>query len=204
MPDALNAETTATPGHMAREEGAAHSLLLSTLRRFPRPDRARIGAYVRFAEVQRRYPEYHAFLSAHRCWLAAVDRALSTAASEFDVPVRAFTERQPELPEGLASPEGSIAKIRNRAQALGYLYVSEAFRLGGRVLSRELGTSAVGHDDDGPAPKSSPADRPWQRLAFALEAARPEEHLAVLAAASALFTAWERWIAPLRSLLETH
>ena len=111
MPDALNAETSSTPGQMAREEGAAHSLLLSTLRRFPRPDRARIGAYVRFAEVQRRYPEYHAFLSAHRCWLAAVDRALSAAASEFDVPVRAFTERQPELPLGLAPPEDSIAKI---------------------------------------------------------------------------------------------
>jgi heme oxygenase len=60
----------------------------------------------------------------------------------------------------------------------------------------------VGHDDDGPTSPAGQGDRPWRRLVDALEAARPEEHLAVLAAASALFAAWGRWIAPLRARLE--
>jgi heme oxygenase len=194
MPNAVAVEAIPTT--------EAHSLLLSALRRTPRPDRARIAAYARFAEGRGRYPAYHAFLAAHRCWQAALDRALAAAAPSLDLPLPASSDRPPELQPGIAAPEQSIAPIRSRAQALGYLYVAEAFRLGGRVLARELGIAAVGHDDDGPGSAARAGERPWHRLADVLEDARPEEHLGVLAAASALFAAWGRWIAPLRAGLE--
>jgi heme oxygenase len=202
MPDTATVEAVTSPTRKSDGDASIHSLLLSALRRNPRPDRARIAAYVRFAEEQARYPVYHSFLVAHRCWLAALDRALSAAARDHDLPFPSPADRPPELPPGLTTPLQSIGPILNRAQALGYLYVAEAFRLGGRVLCRELGKAAVGHDDDGPTSPAGQGDRPWRRLVDALEAARPEEHLAVLAAASALFAAWGRWIAPLRARLE--
>lgn len=175
---------------------------LAALRRTTRPDRARVAAYLSFAHHQTKYPEYHEFSSAHRCWLAALDHALTEAERDYDLPPRSSRDRPAEPQPGLALPEVRIPPIRSHAQALGYLYVSEAFRLGGRVLSRELGSFGVSHEDDGEAPPARAGMDPWHRVARAIGGALPEECKAIIESASTLFSDWERWIAPCRARLE--
>ena len=160
--------------------------LLVALRRSVRPDRSRVAAYVSFARSPGAWADYGGFLARHRAWLAALDGALAPRLPEIAV--------SPDRPAEAGAP-GAIAPARSRAEALGYLYVREAFRLGSEALSRALGGPGQGPAED-PAAEVPPR-RSWRELVRALgEVESPEEQAEVLEGARAAFAAWERRLAP--------
>jgi len=160
--------------------------LLVALRRTVRPDRSRVAAYVSFARSPGAWADYGGFLARHRAWLAALDGALAAHLPEIAV----SSDRTAE-----AGAPGAIPPARSRAEALGYLYVREAFRLGSEALSRALGGPGQASAEDPSA--EVPARRSWQDLVRALgEVLAPEEQAEVLEGARAAYAAWERRLAP--------
>jgi heme oxygenase len=158
--------------------GSRPSLLLA-LRRAVRPDRARVATYETMALQPAGWASYAEFLQGHRAWLAALDRALVEAGEVH--PVAPLLDGAPQ-PGEVATAE-AIAPPRTRAQALGYLYVFEAFRLGCSVLARRI-------RGFGQAPEH--AGRPWGALVKALGRVPPEDHAAVVQGAREAFAQWER------------
>jgi heme oxygenase len=160
--------------------------LLRALRDAARPDRARVAAYVRFAQGPGGWNDYREFLNSHRSWLAGLDRALAEATSA-GLPGAARSPL-PELEnDGARVPPLPLSPPRSRAQALGYLYVLEAFRLGSEVLRRHLDASGGAH-------KASQS-RAWSELIRTLKGVPQEDHRAVVESARDLFLGWERWLA---------
>jgi heme oxygenase len=157
--------------------------LLRQLRHAARPDRARVAAYIRFAQGPGGWGEYREFLANHRSWLAGLNRALADA-----LPAVEARGPLPELEnEGARVPALPLTPPKSRAQALGYLYVLEAFRLGSEVLRRSLQTPGEARRQD--------RSRPWDDLVHALRGVPPEDQPTVVASARDLFLAWERWLA---------
>jgi heme oxygenase len=150
--------------------------LLLALRRATRPDRARVAAYASLVRSPAGWEAYSEFLAGHRAWLDALERAL-TGSGAAHHPLRDGADARPgEAVEEIPAP-------RTRAEALGYLYVLEAFRLGCSVLARRLG---------GGAAEPASAGRPWGELAPQLGSVPPEEHGAVVQGALDAFAGWER------------
>ena len=162
--------------------------LLGALRRTVRPDRSRVAAYVSFARSPGAWADYGGFLARHRAWLAALDGALAPRLPEVaSSPARAG--------EAAAAAAGALPPARSRAEALGYLYVREAFRLGSEALSRALGGPGQETAEDPEA--EVPARRSWRELVRALaDVAAPDEQAEVLEGARSAFAAWERRLAP--------
>jgi heme oxygenase len=163
--------------------------LLVALRRAARPDRARVAAYMSFARCPASWAEYGGFLVRHRAWLTALDGALVEGLP--GAPPAPGEEGDRAAPD--VGP-GSLPPARNRAQALGYLYVREAFRLGSEVLSRRI-QGAVESPAEAPAGER-PARRSWYELVRALWGAGPEEQAEVLESARLAYSAWERRLGP--------
>ncbi len=150
--------------------------LLVALRRTPRPDRARVAAYVSVLQRQAGWEAYAEFLAAHRAWIDGLDRALATAGAP----------HQPlaDGPQGAPPAEG-IAPPRTAAHALGYLYVLEAFRLGYAVLARRIRGLAESLGE------RREVDAAWKELARLLTEVSAGEHAAVLQGARDAFADWE-------------
>jgi heme oxygenase len=166
----------ASPDRSSQDPRRSSPLLLA-LRRALRPDRARVEAYVSLVERQAGWEAYASFLAAHRAFTDALGQALDVAGA----PHRAL--RDGPRTDGTPEP---LPEARSPAQALGYLYVLEAFRLGWAVLARRargLGESKAERDEAG---------RAWAELARALEAMPTEEHATVLQGARDAFAQWER------------
>lgn len=162
--------------------------LLVTLRRATRPDRARVAAYASLYRCPAGWEAYAEFLTGHRAWLDALDRALAGSGAAHR-PLRdgAAAEQSPAAEE-LPAP-------RSRAHALGYLYVYEAFRLGCSVLARRLRSL------DAPADAAAEDGRPWSELVGQLARVPVDEQGAVVQGALDAFTEWERRLgAPLARL----
>jgi heme oxygenase len=174
------------PGDLATTTARAAPLLVA-LKRTARPDLARLNAYNRLAPRPGR-PDYRTFVDRHQRWLAGLDRALADAAASYDLPVAG-----PRLDAGAAEP-APIAPVTSRAQGLAYLYVFEAFRLGCRVLLRQLRAIGVDVGASGPrlAEIGGGAERAWLELSQALRRAAADEYGAVLESARTLFAEWER------------
>lgn len=151
--------------------------LLVALRRTPRPDRARVAAYVSLLQRQAGWDAYAEFLAAHGAWIDGLDRALEKAGA----PHRPLRDGTPA-----ARPPEEIAPPRTRAHALGYLYVLEAFRQGYAVLARRIRglSESSGERRD--------ADGAWKELARELAGVPPAEYGAVLQGARDAFGDWER------------
>lgn len=163
--------------------------LLLALRRTARPDQARVAAYVNSTLHPAGGPEYRAFLAVHERWLEALGEVLSAAAADHALP---FPGRPPAA-EPSARPSGvNISPAVSRWQALGYLYVFEAFRLGGRVLARHARNLRIALDDAGSA--GAAAREGWGALVRSLWSVPREEHAAVVQGAQDLFAAWEDWL----------
>ncbi len=160
--------------------------LLVALRRMVRPDRARVAAYLNFASSPARWAEYGGFLARHRAWLGALDRALGEGP-----PVEPGNPAGSDA--GTGGPE-SLAAPRNRAQALGYLYVREAFRLGSEVLSRRIHGAGEGPAEAVAGEVSS--RRSWRELVRALWGVGPEDQQEVLESARAAYSAWQGRLSP--------
>ena len=159
--------------------------LLVALRRAMKPDRSRVAAYASLERRPSAWADYGGFLARHRDWLHALDGALSPF-------LRDLAAARPAPGE---PGDPLLAPARTRAEALGYLYVREAFRLGSEVLSRALGGRGPGSAED-PAAEVS-ARGSWSELVQALRAvAAPEEQAEVLAGARAAYAAWERRLGP--------
>ncbi len=177
--------------------------LLLELRQSTRPDHARVMAFVTFASRPGGSSEYREFLSIHYGWILALDRRLQEAARQHALP---FSGRRLPLldrdlfmlavPPERATVEADIPAPRSRAEALGYLYVYEGFRLGCRVLARQA--RALGVDPERGAGflrgLGAGTGDAWRALVAALGRVPPEEHAAVVAAARALFERWEEWL----------
>ncbi len=166
--------------------------LLLALRRAVRPDRARVAAYLSLTRSPAGWAAYTEFLAIHRGWIAALARMLAEAG--YDV-------RGP-LPDGAdafdaAEPAGTASALpppRSNAEALGYAYVFEAFRLGCAVLARRIrGLAEL--PGGSPPPDASGQAGPPPALIRALAHVTLEEHAAVLQAAQEAFSAWERGLA---------
>jgi heme oxygenase len=156
---------------------------LRQLRRVARPDRARVAAYIQFSQGPEGWGDYREFLANHRAWLAGLDRALAEAPP--GLPSLESRGPLPELEsEGALTQALPLSPPRSPAQALGYLYVLEAFRLGSEVLRRHL--KAQGE------PQKAGWRRPWGELVRALSFVPPEDQPAVVESARDLFSAWER------------
>lgn len=146
--------------------------------------------------------EYREFLAIHHGWIAALDRCLEAAADRFRVPFSG--RRLPHLDRdlfALAVPScgrSGVAVIpspRSRGEALGYLYVSEGFRLGCRVLTRGVKRLGVGESGAAFVRGLGAGTRgAWMRLVHELARVPPEEHAAVVASARELFGHWEEWL----------
>ncbi len=151
--------------------------LLVALRRTPRPDRARVAAYVNVLQRQAGWDGYAQFLAAHRAWIDGLDRALAKAGAP----------HQPlaDGPQGGEPAEG-IAAPRTTAHALGYLYVLEAFRLGYAVLARRIRGLAESLGE------RREVDAAWKELARLLTAVPAGDHAAVLQGARDAYADWER------------
>ncbi len=178
-------------------------VLLLELRRSTRPDHARVAAFVGFARRPGGLAEYRDFLAIHHGWIASLDRRLGEAAAEYGLPFSG--PRLPQLdrdcfmlaiPCAARSGRARIPRIRTRAQAMGYLYVYEGFRLGCRVLARHVKRMGF-------APESGAAwvtglghgnRQCWDRLVRALARVPPEEHAAVVESAKELFQRWGDWL----------
>jgi heme oxygenase len=161
--------------------------LLRALRNAARPDRARVAAYTRFAQGPGGWGQYREFLANHRSWLAGLDRALAEA-SRAGLPASTSRSPLPELESaGARVPALPLSPPQSRAQALGYLYVLEAFRLGSEVLQRNLEASRGAH-------KAS-RSHAWSELIRTLAGVPQEDHQAVVQSARDLFLGWERWLA---------
>jgi heme oxygenase len=164
--------------------------LLLTLRRLARPDRARVAAYSFLAGHPAAGLAYGQFLVAHRAWIAALDRVLDEAG----VP-SSSAHAQDDLAPDEAGPAGLAEAIppaaRTRAEALGYLYVREAFRLGCSALARRL-RGTLGEA----APAVRPSAQPWRQLVRSLGQVPPEQHAEVLVGARQAFAAWSTWLGP--------
>jgi heme oxygenase len=174
-------------GDLATTTARAAPLLVA-LRRTARPDLARLNAYAQLASRPAGGPEYRAFVDLHQRWLAGLDRALADAARPYSLPLAG-----PRLGAGPTEP-AAIAPVTSRAQGLAYLYVFEAFRLGCRVLVRQLRAVGVDVSAGGAllAEVGAGAERAWLELSNALRRAAAEEYGAVLESARALFAEWER------------
>jgi heme oxygenase len=168
--------------------------LLLTLRRAARPDRVRVAAYLSVSERSAGWTPYTEFLVLHRAWIASLDRVLAEAGvhapsplPDAAAPLDAGTDAAGPGSQGATD----LAPPRTRAEALGYLYVLEAFRLGCSVLARRIRGSAEPGAGAGP----------WGELVTALSAVPPEDHPAAVQAAKEAFAAWERRLAgPLGTL----
>ena len=179
--------------HALRTKGSPSTLLLAALRRAARPDRARIDAYLSLERRPCDWAAYAEFLTAHRRFVAALDRAL----------VQAGTETRRPLPDGARPPsteeEGAdplyLPSPRKAAHALGYLYVLESFGLGCAVLSRRIrGRSEPG----GPAAGTEHgASRAFRELLAKLREVPAEDQLAVIEGAQEAFAAWQDRLSPL-------
>ena len=147
--------------------------LLGALRRAARPDRARVAAYAGLAEAG--LATYADFLSLHREWIAGLARGLAEAGVAIRLPL-------PDAEGAAFTPAGGETKHlpppRSRAQALGHLYVLEAFRLGCSVLERRVRGRSAGEG------------RWWDELARQLGAVPAEEHTAVVEGARDAFAEW--------------
>jgi heme oxygenase len=170
--------------------------LLLALRRAARPDRARVAAYVSLTRRPAGRAAYTEFLALHRAWIASLDRVLAEAGAAPagplpDAPDEA-EERGAPIPRAPAeaSPAG-LPVPRTWAQALGYRYVLEAFRLGCSVLARRIGGRAR---SEGPA-DAVEAHRSWEDLVRALGRVPPEDHPAVIQSAREAFSGWEQRLA---------
>lgn len=164
----------ASPTNDPADAGRWPALLIA-LRRTPRPDRARVAAYVSLLQRQAGWEAYADFLAAHRAWIDGLDRALSA------VPHRPLRDGPPGSP---AAEE--IAPPRTRSHALGYLYVLEAFRQGYAVLARRIRGLAESTGE------RREADGAWRELARQLSAVPSSEQAAVLQGARDAFGDWER------------
>lgn len=152
-------------------------VLLVALRRTPRPDRARVAAYVSLLQRKAGWEAYSDFLAAHRAWIDGLDRVLSGACPPRP-PLR-------DGPQG-ARPTEEIAPPRTPAHALGYLYVLEAFRQGYAVLARRVRGLTDSSDE------RKEADGAWKELASQLAGVAPIEYAAVLQGARDAFADWEQ------------
>jgi len=159
--------------------------LLVALRRTVRPDRSRVAAYVGFARSPGAWADYGGLLSRHGSWLGALDSILARWLPE---------AAGPAGPADEAAAAGIVEPPRTRAEAIGYLYVREAFRLGEQVLWRALGGSSQAAAAEPGA--VAPARSSWRDLVRALRSVGPDEHGEVLAGARAAHAAWERRLAP--------
>jgi heme oxygenase len=168
--------------------------LLVALRRAARPDRVRVAAYVSLSRRPASWDAYNGFLAAHGAWLSWLDQALVEAGAATHGPL------PDAVPGRAAEGAAGIPRPRTRAQALGYLYVLEAFRLGCSVLARRIRGLAGGAE--GPiSQEQTTAVRPWGELRHALESVPPEEHPAVIESARQAFSAWEQRLSrPLEAL----
>lgn len=177
--------------------------LLMELRRATRPDHARVVAYVGFARRPGGWTEYQEFLAIHHGWIAALDRRLGEAARIHGLP---FSGRRLPLldrdlfmaavPYAASTARANILPVRSRAEALGYLYVYEGFRLGCRVLSRQARRIGVEPGNGGAllAGLGSGTREAWLRLVAALGRIPLAEHAAVIESATELFHRWEDWL----------
>lgn len=178
--------------------------LLAELRRSTRPDHARVMAFVSFARRPGGWTEYREFLAIHYGWIAALDRRLQEAAATYELP---FSGRRLPLldrdlfmlaiPPEHATVEADIPAPRSRAQAIGYLYVYEGFRLGCRVLARQA--RALGADPERGAGFLSglgggTTGRAWRDLVNVLARVPLAQHAEVIASARELFERWEAWL----------
>jgi heme oxygenase len=169
----------ASPTTNSADAGRWPALLIA-LRRTPRPDRARVAAYVSLLQHQTGWEAYAEFLAGHRAWIDGLDRALS----EVGAPHRPLQDGPPGPPASEAIPPP-----RNRAHALGYLYVLEAFRQGYAVLARRIRGLAESSSE------RHEADGAWKELARQLAAVPSSEQAAVLQGARDAFADWERRMA---------
>lgn len=177
--------------------------LLLELRRSTRPDHARVAAFVGFARRPAGWAEYRDFLAIHHGWIAALDQRLLEAAEEHDLPFSG--RRLPQLdrdcfmmaiPRVATTTLANIPRLETRAQALGYLYVYEGFRLGCRVLSRQVRRMGIAPENGAAwVTGLGPANREcWRRMVEMLARVPPEEHAAVIESAKDLFQRWGDWL----------
>jgi heme oxygenase (biliverdin-IX-beta and delta-forming) len=177
--------------------------LLIALRKSTRPDHARVAAFVSFGRRPGGWAEYKVFLAIHHGWIAALDQRLLDAARLYGLP---FTGRllpildrdlfMAAVPYSATTAPANILPVRSRAEALGYLYVYEGFRLGCRVLARqvrrlgiELGSGGALLAGLGTGPREA-----WLRLVAALGRIPAAEHPVVIESATELFHRWEDWL----------
>ena len=177
--------------------------LLIALRRSTRPDHARVVAFVSFARRPGGWNEYKEFLAVHHGWIAALDRRLADAAKIHGLPFSGL--RLPLLdrdlfmtavPYSASTALANILPVRTRAEALGYLYVYEGFRLGCRVLARQARQIGIEPSNGGAllAGLGAETREAWLRLVAALGRIPFSEHAAVIESATALFHRWEHWL----------
>jgi heme oxygenase len=164
--------------HDSHDPGRWPALLVA-LRRTPRPDRARVSAYVSVLQHQAGWEAYQEFLAAHRTWIDGLDRALAAVGAPHQPLV--------DGPQGLPPAEG-IAPPRTPAHALGYLYVLEAFRLGHAVLARRVRGLSESTEE------RREVDGAWKELARLLADVPVGEHAAVLQGARDAYADWERQV----------
>lgn len=192
-----------TQGGEASPDPGRWPPLLIALRRATRPDHARVAAYVSFARRPGGWTEYREFLAIHHGWIAALDRCLGEAAHLHDLP---FSGRRLPLldrdlfmaavPYAATTAPANILPVRSRAEALGYLYVYEGFRLGCRVLAHEVRRLGIELGNGGAflAGLGAGTREAWLRLVAVLGRTPLAEHPAVIESATDLFHRWEEWL----------
>lgn len=177
--------------------------LLIALRRATRPDHARVVAFVGFARRSGGWTEYQEFLAVHHGWIAVLDRRLGEAARIHGLP---FSGRRLPLldrdlfmaavPYAASTALANVLPVHSRAEALGYLYVYEGFRLGCRVLARQTRQLGIEASNGGAllAGLGTGTREAWLRLVAALGRIPLAEHAAVIESATELFHRWEDWL----------
>jgi heme oxygenase len=177
--------------------------LLIALRNRTRPDQARVAAFVSFGRRPDGWAEYKEFLAIHHGWIAALDERLVDAATLYGLP---FTGRllplldrdlfMAAVPYSATSALANIRPVRSRAEALGYLYVYEGFRLGCRVLARQVRRLGIELGNGGAllAGLGTGTREAWLRLVAALGRTPVTEHPVVIESATELFRRWEDWL----------
>ncbi|NAZ74824.1 hypothetical protein GTQ99_05210 [Kineococcus sp. T13] len=86
---------------------------------------------------------------------------------------------------------------RERAAALGVCYVLDGSTLGGRLIADAVVRAGVPAAATRSLTGREGAGRRWRETTAAVDAAGPQAVEAMAAAATATFTAYERWLAPL-------